>query len=272
MSKLYPFFRMLGILLAVVLLIAPIQTWLAHAQSTDETSWTSPVNLSNSGLTSLPAIISDKNGVVHVVWQDDTLGSMYAQLVDGAWSQPVVAKFPFTDFVPRFINGSDYIHAFWLNTSNDSLYHSRIASDKFGAGGNWERAKALAKGVEDFQVVYQDDNTLHLAYMTSLEDAKTQAGTYYLRSIDGGVKWEAAKQIYTSRYFRALDPSLANVDISATLQDDKQTVYLVWNNPALKRVFLSRWAIPLRRRQRSNSRRAGLTCRPTGWWTCRRRP
>lgn len=240
MTKLYPFFRLLSILLAVTILITPFRTWPAYAQETGETSWEPPVNLSNSGLTTSPGIVSDQNGVVHAVWLDETYGTMYSQLVDGVWSQPVAAKFPFSGFVPYFVNGGDFIHAFWLNTNNNVLSHSRIATERFGSGGTWDRVNALARGVEDFEVAYQADNNLHLAFLTSFEGDNSAAGTYYMRSIDGGGRWEAAKPIYTSRYFRALNPAVTNVDIAATVQDGKQSIYLIWNNPALKRIFLAR--------------------------------
>jgi hypothetical protein len=239
MRKFNPLLRWLSLFVIAAVLIAPFQTWLAYAQSTDEISWTTPVNLSNSGLTTLPAIVSDQNGVVHVVWNDDTLGPMVSELLDGAWSQPAAIKVPFSDFAPVFVDGGNFIHAFWVNTNNSNLAYSRVAIDKFGTA-NWDRAKVLAKGVEDFKVVYQPDNTLHLVYMTSFEDSKNLAGTYYLRSLDNGTRWDAAKPIYTSRYFRALDANTTNVDIAATQQDGKQAVYAVWNNPALKRVYLSK--------------------------------
>lgn len=250
MTKPYLLFRLLSLLLAVTLLLAPFSTRMTHAQSSDETAWTEPVNLSNSGLTTLPGLISDQNGIVHVVWNDNTLGAMHSQLVDGAWSQPAAIKVPFSENAPVFVDGGNYIHAFWIDRTGDTLYHSRVVAANFGAG-SWERAKVLARGVKDFKAVYQPDNSLHLVYLASLEDSRNQAGVYYLRSTDAGVRFETAKAIYTSRYYRSVDPALANVDISVTLQDGTPAVYVVWNNPALKRVFLSTsldggetWAAP----------------------------
>jgi hypothetical protein len=238
--KLTSLSQLAALILALTVLVLPFQTLSAFAQESNDTSWTQPVNLSNSGLTSLPGIVSDRNGVVHAVWKDDTLGSMYSQLAEGVWSQPVAAKFPFDDYVPRFVSTGNYIQAFWISSNGDTLFQSRAPIDKFGVAGGWERAKTLAKGVKDFQVAYQPDNTLHLAYLSSLENERTPAGAYYLRSTDAGGRWEAPKILYTSRYFRDLDTSLANVDIAATLLNDQPAVFLVWNNPALKQVFLAR--------------------------------
>ena len=247
------FHILLSLLLAVAIMIMAGQTWSVSAQATpDETSWTTPVNLSNSDLTSLPGIVSDQNGAVHVIWKDDTLGWMYTNLMDGVWSQPVAVKYPFTDFAPVLVDGGDYLHAFWINTNNDTLYHSRALPTKVGTDGGWEKARPLAKGVEDFKAIYRPDKTLHLAYMTSLEDEKNIPGVYYLRSIDSGTKWEPAIQIYTSRYFRSLDPAMANVDISAGSNGEQQPVFITWNNPALKRIFLAKsgdgginWEVPM---------------------------
>lgn len=239
MNKPYSFFRLLSLLLAATLLLAPFPTWMAHAQTTDAPAWTEPVNLSNSGLTSLPGIISDQNGVVHVVWNDNTLGAMHSQLVEGTWSQAAAIKVPFNEMAPVFVDGGNYIHAFWIDRTGDTLYHSRVIAANFSAG-TWERSRLLARGVKDFKVVYQAENTLHLVYLTVLEDSRNQAGVYYLRSPDAGVRWETAKAIAISRYFRTVDPAFSNVDISATLQDGAPAVYIVWNNPALKRVYLTR--------------------------------
>lgn len=238
MNKLTSLFRLLSIFLVASLLLTPSPTRLANAQSPDEFSWTTPVNLSNSGLTSLPAMVSDQNGIVHVVWEDDTLGTMYSKLVDGAWSPPTAVRLPFSGFAPVFVNAGAYVHAFWID-ERGSLAHSRVALTDSG-WGNWERATVLAKIVEDFKVVFQPDKTFHLSYITSLEDERNQAGAYYLRSSDGGVSWANAKPIYLSRYFRDLNPDLVNVDIAATVQGDQQQVFTVFNNPAVSRVFMSR--------------------------------
>lgn len=238
MNKTLPFLRLLSVFLIMTLLPTFNKVWPVNAQSPEDTSWTTPVNLSNSGLTSLPSIVSDQNGTVHVVWQDETLGTMYSQLKDGQWSPAAAVKSPFELYAPTFVDGGNYIHAFWLD-SNRALYHSRVTVANINAG-SWEKAKRLATGVEDFKVVYQPENALHLVYLTSLEDSRNQAGIYYLRSMDGGVRFEAAKPIYTSRYLRDVDPSMFNVDVAVTVQDGQQAVYSVWNNPALKRVYLSR--------------------------------
>lgn len=238
MNKLYLLFRLLCVLLAITLLLTPFGPRQAHAQTSDETTWTTPTNLSNSGLTSLPSIVSDQNGIVHAFWADDTLGTLYSQLADGVWSQPAITKTPFSGFAPVLVDGGSHIHAFWIDINSGSLFHSRVAIGNVGAG-SWDRTKTLAKGVIDFKAAYQPDNTLHLAYMVTLESSKNPAGTYYLRTTDGGTRWETAKPIYTSRYFRDLDPALVNVDIAVAAQDGGQVVYSVWNDPALKRVYLS---------------------------------
>jgi hypothetical protein len=167
MIKHFKLFRLLRIFFVLAFLLTS-QTWRGSAQSSDQLSWSTPVNLSNSDLTTLPAIVSDQNGIVHVIWHDDTEGWMYSQLVDGVWSQPVASKTPFSDFVPQLIDGGGYIHAFWINTNNDTLNYSRVAYNKIGTPNGWERAKVLAGGVEDFQVATLDDRSLHVAYMTSL--------------------------------------------------------------------------------------------------------
>src|SRR6187200_1985302 len=80
-------FGLLRLLFASALFIALITPSWVLAQSTDD-AWTEPLNLSHSGGTTNPAIVSDSDGVVHVVWQDKLANFMYTRLEGDQWSPP----------------------------------------------------------------------------------------------------------------------------------------------------------------------------------------
>src|SRR6266498_5575967 len=82
-------FRLMRLLFASTLLIMFITPSLALAQSTDD-PWTTPVNLSHSGVGANPAIVSDSELIVHVVWQNNLQEFIYARLDGAQWTSPEI--------------------------------------------------------------------------------------------------------------------------------------------------------------------------------------
>src|SRR5688572_33064034 len=78
-------FRAAKLSFACVLLIASIRPSWASAQATDD-PWAAPVNLSYSGAATNPDIVSDSEGFVHVVWQDDVGNYVYSRFDGDQWS------------------------------------------------------------------------------------------------------------------------------------------------------------------------------------------
>jgi len=221
------------------------------AQENEESPWSVPANISNSGSTTNPVIAADSRNNVHVVWSDEFAGSVYASFIDGTWSVPAPIEFPFDDYLPVLVAAGDTIHAFWINTERDnSLTHSQVPASEFGVRGSWSAPQAISKFTGDFDVEYQTDH-FNLAYIFTGEDVNRQPGIYYTRSGEGGKGWSDPVSLFTSRYYRPVTQNTTNVDLSAVSKNDTETIYVAWDNRAVKRVYLSKstdlgvtWSVP----------------------------
>ena len=83
--------------LMTILLIGPAWSAVPAVQAQSLQYWSTPVNVSNSGLSTDPRIIVDSDGVIYVVWVDAIDGYKYAESADGkVWTSPTNATFPFS--------------------------------------------------------------------------------------------------------------------------------------------------------------------------------
>ncbi len=77
----------------VTLGVAGLSAMLAARVSAqpNNTSWTAPVNLSQSGGASQPLIAVAADGTQHALWWDQTDGERYAHasISDTTWSEPI---------------------------------------------------------------------------------------------------------------------------------------------------------------------------------------
>ncbi len=223
------------------------------AQSSDD-PWSMPVNLSKSGGTSSPLIIIDPSDTMHVVWEDNFYGTIYSHFVNNLWSEPLPLTFPFSNPIPGRPGGGQgsinnppvfvadsagVVYAFW-NDLNDELFVSSVASEFFGIPGSWSPAVQLAEFALDFDIVVDEQGSLHVAYVRALDSLDFPSGVYYRNSLDGGLSWSVAEVVYLTPYFRSLTPSAANVDIEYNADFGSGDLYLVWDNQPRKQVLFSR--------------------------------
>jgi hypothetical protein len=227
-----------------VLLLIPLLAFLVTMRDggpvlaqTSKDPWSTPLNISHSGSTTNPVAVRDANGVVHVVWQDDIAGAVYARLMDGQWSQPIATKFPFGEATPVLMaDDRGFVHAFWINQA-DSLVYTRMNVTSVSLVG--QRTQFLAKDVLAYNVNIDLNGTVHLAYITSLDELSSPAGVYYSQSIGGSGNWTKGKLLYPSQYFRGLDKKSANVSMASAGQGAETRLYVAWDNRPRKRVFFS---------------------------------
>lgn len=228
-----------GLLAGLFILTGP-SMGLGFAQG-DLDRWQQPVNLSESGSATNPAVVVDSDGVIHTFWTDAFRGSIYTSSVDGSeWSEPLSLTLPFDEATPALFASQDgYVHAFWIITDGDknTLYYSRSDNNSIGAGG-WSGREMLAENALDFAVALSEEGDLYLTYLRSLEDASFPAGVYFRSSSDGGASWSFPTILYQSAYYRGLLPDRANVDIASASSSGNSLVYVVWDNPARKQVLL----------------------------------
>ena len=222
-------------------LIQPSNAIVGFAQAEDN-PWTSPINLSNSGSATNPSIVINADGITHVAWQDTFAGYVYSQLEAGKWSEPVIVELPFDEYVPILVSDSNgYIHAFWID-GEDKLIYSKVTSTAFGDSASWGKTVILAESVADYSVSYENPSNLHVAYIRNEDDSESAqlAGVYYLGSLDSGVEWSSPVAIDQSKYLRSASQPTANVQIASRKLVEADALYVVWDNPSLKRVFLSK--------------------------------
>jgi hypothetical protein len=234
-------------LLALGILLYLVQFQAANAAAQIlENQWKPAVNLSKAGLSGSPVIIVDENGNTHGFWFDEVAGNRYAYSDDGEnWSRPVTVALPFFDILPRLLAGPDnLIYAFWID-EDSQLRLSRIDGESMQKSGAWSTPQVIAQNVTSYDLLLDEEDIFHLTYITNAESAEKPAGVYYVESTPAGGGWNKYQQIYTSLYFRTITArnipnlSLAVVRHSEEPDTSPYTVYVVWDEPALKRILLS---------------------------------
>lgn len=261
--------RLIITLLAIMVVMDIV--WMipsrANAQFNGET-WTLPVNLSQSGLTTSPVLVVDKGGITHVFWLDLLEGVVYARGNGEEWDLPVTADPPFeTDFsdegesqgggslgrgsggaaataaqdefadasygmyLPFLVaDQAGKIHAFWLNSENELFYSNVIAENL--ATTSWSTAERLAETVQGFDVFIDSFDRLHVAYVLAFNTTQYSSGVFYRAKNASSEDWSTPVSLYETPYFRAIFPEEANVDIVAVDadEDDSQQIYVAWDN------------------------------------------
>lgn len=233
----------ISIILLISLLIFissfPLGSSLAQTQTADQT-WTTPVNLSRSGSTTNPVMVIDSNGNIHVIWEDTIAGEMYTSFDGSQWSTPAIVSLPFGTTTPKlFADSKGYIHAFWVD-KNDQLHYSRVLGSQFANGADWDSQQVLANSAMAYDVVLDNQDRIHLAYVRALDDSGFPAGIYYRRSAANGASWGSPINLYQSEYFRSLTNQNANVNIATDQNSTGQDIYVAWDNRPRKQVYFSR--------------------------------
>jgi hypothetical protein len=212
--------------------------------------WSDPINLSNAGSSTNPAIVIDAAGMIHVVWFDQFEGYKYTNSTDGDnWTTPDDVRFPFSPAslvspenssppeAPIFLadkNGG--IHAFWREKTN-ALYYSK-ASPSPDLTTNWTNRLKLADSVVDFNAVVSSQGIVHIGYISNLGTDVNPSGVYY-RQLKGS-SWSSPINLFSSQYYRASNPEDANVSLTVYEANEVETVYMVWDDRAQKRILLSK--------------------------------
>ncbi len=219
---------------------------LSSAQSIE--GWDQAVNLSKSGATSNPILISSPSGPLFAFWKNSADGYYYAENQNSEWGNPVRGDFPFAtraytvDLPPNAptplydpaitADQNQGFHAFWVN-EDEELEYSRYTQGDISRLDSWSFPADMDRSVAEATAFTTTDNEIHLAYVK--KDRGASAGIYHRFSADGGASWSNAIQIYSSSFF-----GQATLD-SADMQffENGQDVYFVWNDAFTEQVFLS---------------------------------
>jgi len=230
------FLILLGIILLLLLasgnLASPVK-----AQST--VNWSDPTNLSQSGSASEPVMVVDGEGVFHVLWLDEFTGLVYSSGDGIEWSDPMPVTLPSKDVVPFLIADTNgYIHAFWTDIDN-RLFYSRGRESAFPNSANWTSRALINTSVINFDVALDDNGDLHLSYVNSLDIEAVPAGIYYRRLRNGTSTWLTPTLLYASPYFRSLDLSNSNVDVTTSVDGEEKRIFVAWDNRPRERIYLA---------------------------------
>ncbi|CAG0937491.1 hypothetical protein TFLX_06425 [Thermoflexales bacterium] len=241
------FLRRWKILIAILIVASgSMLVRLAQAQTNDD-AWLSPTNLSHSGAASQPVIATTADGVLHALWWDTTLGTLYARTTstsESTWIEPspvpnIVGRRILdtqtgieTIIAPRdlqlFAEATGNIYAFWYD-SNDQLYS--LLND----GRGWSQPTVVAEKALLFEATSDPSNQLHVVYIRPIDSVEAPAGIYYRSARDGN--WSAPRLVASSAYYRTLKPEQVHVSVAG---DEVGNVLVAWDAPPLNQSVFAR--------------------------------
>ncbi len=225
-------------LLMVLLAVRTVSSVFAQ-----ESGWSDPFNLSNSGGTTNPFIISDAFNRIHVFWRDDFAGLVYTQGSEVGWTSPAASPLPFitpdgvplTDQLQLVADSQGQIHAGWLD-SDGILFYSRVNGKDFGVPGAWRTPAVIALSSADFGITVAPDGKVHIAFIRNIDEPDFPAGVYARANIVNSDVWSTPRLVYRSQYFRGIGPGNAQLSMAA---DNSGHVYLAWDETSQERISMA---------------------------------
>jgi len=208
--------------------------------------WGAPVNLSQSGSASNPAVAAEANGSLDVLWWDKFEGTKYAFFTPAkGWSKPatvstIIGTRPTSqnpapgapDQLRLFVDSSHELFAFWIDGKGNLLY----AQARAGTAASWTGGLQLASTPLAWDVMLDSAGSIHLAYIRPGNSELLPSGVYYRVSNNEGLSWSDALAVDQSPYFRTLAPAGAHVNVAS---NGKGTVFVTWDDPQLQRSFFA---------------------------------
>jgi hypothetical protein len=197
-----------------------------YRRSTDGgATWGNVQRLSwNSGWSFCPAITSDSNGFIHVVWHDDTPGSSeiyYKRSTNGGVSWLKTKRLTWSEvssFRPKIaVNSSDNLHMVWYGQAPESL---ELFYKKGSNGGmTWGSVKRLTWNSGESSISNIAVDTADLVHVVWKDDSPGDFEIYHKKSTNGGVGWSGANRLtWTSK--QSSSPKIA--------VDSSNSIHLVW--------------------------------------------
>ena len=244
---------------------------IASAQIDNE-GWGQPVNVSKSGATSNPIMVSDASSILYAFWKNSVDGYFVSINGAGEWGNPINGNFPFAtraytvDLPPGAptplydpsiaADRQSGLHAFWID-SEETLRYSRFA----GSGNIWSLQSWTAPSNLDNDVVKvvattSLNNQLHVVYIRRA-GIGVSSGLYHRASSDRGLSWSESRQIYSSSFFSQASAESFHIEFF----ESGGQLSLVWDDVFTEQVFYSSfdpsgaWLKPaiIDRRQESDS-------------------
>ncbi len=219
-----------------------------------EPSWDEPVNLSRSGGADVPSFFIDNEGINHIFWTDSIEGYIYQSGELSDLSTPEVIRVPFTfpryqlpseqdlgeEFIPykpQFNVGTQEIHAFWRDIDN-AIRYSRTTTDTINLGiEGWSETFFLVPdSVVDLESGIDENGRLHLFYIQTNSTETLVPGLYHQFSDDAGRVWSEPGLIYSSTYFRDIEPTETQMSIDFA---GPSSVFITWDDRTIEQLFFA---------------------------------
>ncbi|MBN1657995.1 MAG: exo-alpha-sialidase [Anaerolineae bacterium] len=169
-------------------------------------AWSTPANVSQGEAhRDLPAVATDTEGQVHVVWNQDlsadepAAGLMYARWDSETWTPPAqVLRSPEGGvWGPDLSAGADRLHAVWSSQDGEIVYSSAFA-DEASRAGAWSEPRLLSEAgtfATSPDIVVDLAGGLQVVYAVAVNEGR---GIYYTRSADGE-SWMPPCQVFDAR-------------------------------------------------------------------------
>ncbi len=207
-----------------------------------------PENLSNTGATTNPRLITSASGRLHAFWEDQYSQIAYKYLENGVWSDDFNVSLPFyqTDY-KLITDQTGWILAFWIDPGSNNLYYSGVQELSVAIASRWFSPIRISSGVTAFDVSFDVSNQINLVYLRALDTVDLPSGIYYQKTQGNFQRWGTSNILYQSKYFRnqlppnnstaaqsSIESNWSHVDIETGKADQ---FYVSWENPALKRLY-----------------------------------
>jgi len=194
--------------------------------------WSEAVALSQSeGLPGLPAVATDAEGRVHVLWSEAPAEGLpgnslyYAGYSGTRWTQAaeVLRSLDGKAEQPALVAVGDRLHAVWSGGRGGEILYSRAYVRDAYAPDGWSEPQPLPT-LDDVgsapAIVADLVGVLHVVYAVPLNEGR---GIYYTRSDDGGETWSEVQVV-----FDAEAAGWAMVDHPSPAVDEFGTLHVAW--------------------------------------------
>ncbi len=194
--------------------------------------WSEAVDLSqNEGLPGLPAVATDAEGRVHVLWSEATgeglpgKGLHYAGYDGTRWTRPVeVLRSPEGKAEqPALVAVGDRLYAVWSGGRSGEILYNWVYVRDARAPSGWSEPQPLPAPSDagSAPVIVTDlAGALYVVYAVPLNEGR---GIYYTRSDDGGQAWSEPQVV-----FDAAAAGWAMVDHPSLAVDERGTLHVAW--------------------------------------------
>jgi hypothetical protein len=236
--------------ISLVLLLFSSTSILSVEAQTQGNNWTQPENLSNTGATTNPRLITSASGRLHAFWEDQYSQVAYKYLENDVWSNNFNLSLPFyqTDY-KLVTDQTGWILAFWIDPGSNNLYYSGVQELNVPIVSRWFSPIRVSSGVTAFDISIDSSNQINLVFLRALDTEDLPSGIYYQKTQGNFQRWGTSNILYQSKYFRnqlppvdstaaqtVIESNWSHVDIETGEADQ---FYVSWENPALKRLYYS---------------------------------